>query len=492
VNTDATFNPPGPVAQAYFEADMSDPFPLLMGPVGSAKTTTGLLRALLVSYMLKPSARDGVRRGKFAVIRRLYKDLEKTTMQSWLQWFPKTVGQWRGGAGDPATHIITIPHPKDGGPIELVMEFIALGDLRMEEALRGWEGTGAFIDELDGLPGNSTAFLLTRLGRYHKECGGDLRSVWAATNAPEADNWVVEDYIDNPKPGCKLYRQPGGLDRGAENLHNLPTGYYEKLADNLPAHDKRRFVDNIPGLSRGNDPVYEEFDADAHVSGTPIALLGTPLIVGMDAGGTPAAGIWQRAPNGQWRKLRELTTHLKEAGSITGPIRFGEMLGFLIRELMQTLPRGTPAPTIRGLSDPSAAYGADTANGESTWIDTVARTAGIAVFPAPTNDPTPRQEAYRRLMTRRIDGRTPALLIDPSCRMTIRALARDYRYGHILGQNARRTDKPLKNWASHLIEADQYGLLDGDGYFDAMGRTNARRTQLHVVPKRRVINPFAA
>lgn len=480
------FSPPGPVAQSFFEAGADEPFQLIMGPVGSGKTTAGLMRWLPMSYLLTPSA-DGVRYGKAYIIRRLYKDLEKTTMESWRQWWPKTVGKWTGGAGDPATHNILVQHPVDGGLIDFTAEFIALGDMRMEEALRGREATWAIIDEMDGLPPDSLPFLFGRLGRYHRECGGDLRCVWGMTNAPEADNWVVNDFIDSPKPGHKLWRQPSGLSPQAENLHNLPAGYYEKMAGD--SYYRRRFVENIPGLSRGTDPVYPEFDEDMHMARAPLALLPSRITIGLDAGGTPAAGTWQTGPNGQLRKLRELTTHEKAGGSITGPARFGEMLAAQLHELM-TSARGMREPEVIGFADPSAAHGADTANGESNWMEIVAAKAGIRVFPARTNDPTPREEVYRHyLRAARIDGGTSALLIDPSCTFTRRALQRDYRYGAIAGQNARRTDKPLKNWASHMIEADQYALLDGGAYFSVMGRADRRRTNQRQAPPR-VLNLF--
>ena len=477
------WTPPGPVAQAFFEAGTEDPFICIMGPVGSAKTTTALMRIMRLAFMLKPS-RDGVRYGKFPIIRRLYKDLEATTMQSWQLWFPRTQGKWTGGKGDPATHELPMAHPADGGLVKVLVEFLAIGDQRMEEALRGYEGTAALVDEVDGMPKDSLPFLFSRMGRYRSECGGHLRSVFAAMNAPEADNWTVDAFIDDPAPGWRLYRQPGGLSPNAENVSPLPDGtyalpggraYYEELARTWPAYDKRRFVDCIPGLSRGDNPVYEEFDEDMHMASAPIPLLDSTITIGMDAGGTPAAGIWQRARTGQYRKLRELSTHQKDGGSITGPARFGEMLAQQLHELLQTLPRGRMQPQIRGVADPSAAWGADTANGESNWIEIVSKKAGIPVYPCITNDPTPRQEVYRSLMTKLIDGRQPAILIDPSCKLTKRALARDYRFGQILGSNARRTDKPLKNWASHLVEADQYGLLDNDAYAEIMGRKDARR-----------------
>lgn len=57
----AMFLPPGPVAQQFFECH--DELAVLMGPVGSAKTTTGLMRGVLRSFLQKPGP-DGRRRAK--------------------------------------------------------------------------------------------------------------------------------------------------------------------------------------------------------------------------------------------------------------------------------------------------------------------------------------------------------------------------------------------------------------------------------------------
>jgi len=466
--TALTWQPPGPVAQAFVE-DLASPITLCMGPIAGGKTTAGLMKGLVHSYAWPPGP-GGVRRVKFGVIRRLYKDLEKTTMKSWNEWFPRSMGVWRGAAGDPATHELNLAHPIDGQPIHLTVEFIALGDQRVEEAMRGWEGSFGYIDEVDLMAENTLPWVFSRCGRYPKETLAiNPRAAWGTCNAPDFDSWVVRDFMDEPKPGYTLHRQPGGLDPRAENLAILGPDYYAKLAEVLPPEEKRRLVDNMPGISRDGAPVYAEYNDDVHLSAKPLEVLpGRPLIIGMDAGGTPAAAICQRGADGQWRVLAEITTHEKTAGSITGPNRFGETLAELLAERF----RGLKAHAI---ADPSAAHGADTLAGEASWIDTVARVARIPVMPAPTNDPTPREEALRLPMTRLIDGRKPGLIIDPSCRSVRKALAKDYMFPFIRGAGQlRRADKPLKNWASHLIEALQYACLDGGAYHEVMARGQAR------------------
>jgi hypothetical protein len=481
--TAALWEPPGPVAQAFLECE--DPVALLMGPVGSGKTITGLMRAMVRSY-LWPAAPDGIRRVKFGVIRRLQKDLEKTTMASWNAWFPRTMGNWRGGQGDPATHELNLTHPGDHQPIHMRVEFIALGDQRVEEAMRGWEGSFAFIDEVDLMLPETLAWVWSRCGRYPSETLKiNPKQAWATCNAPEFDNWVLADFMDAPRDGHQLYRQPGGMDPGAENMRNLAPNFYIEMKKVLKKEEARRMVDNMPGISKSGTAVYQEFNDDIHMAKEPLDILDRPLIIGMDAGGTPAAGFWQRASNGQWRKLAELSTHEKIGGSITGPNRFGEELAEILADRFRGL-------AIRAHADPSAAHGADTRAGEASWIDTVARVANIAVAPAPTNDPTPRQEALRLPMTRLIDGRVPGLLIDPSCTLTRKALSRDYFYPLVRSAGTvRQETKPAKNWASHLVEADQYALLDGGAYHEVLGRGQKRAQATRPILRAAQINVFA-
>jgi hypothetical protein len=469
---------PGPVAQAFFE-DITTSMPVLMGPVAGGKTVTGLQKGLVTGYQWPQTpGRPGLREAKFGVIRRLWKDLEATTMKSWFNWFPRSMGTW---LGDPPTHTLLLPHP-DGSQLELTTQFMAFGDLRIEEALRGFEPSFCYVDEVDLAPENALTFLLTRAARFPS---GVLpfapKQVWGTCNAPEEDSWVVRDYIDDVKPGCHLYRQPSGLSSQAENLDVVGRGYYQEMAATMPAFERRRFVENVPGLSRGADAVYSEFNPDLHIAPAPLPVLDRPVIVGMDAGGTPAAGFWQRRANGQWRKLAELSTHAKEHGSITGPNRFGEAMAELLAEKFRGL-------KVHGLADPSAAYGADSANGEASWIDTVARVARIPVRPAPgNNDPSVRMEALRLPMGKLIDGREPAVLICPSCKLTTRAYGRDYRWQVTAG---RRTGI-LKNWASHLVEADQYALLDGGAFHEVMARGKQRAQAFAPAVAQTDFNPFS-
>lgn len=470
---------PGPVAQAFVDAE--EPITVLMGPEGSGKTTSGILKGITEAYRW-PETRRGVTRIRFVMIRRLLKDLEATTQKSWLEWFPRSMGSWRGGKGEPATHEILLSNPR-GGIVEMTAEFVATGDLRVEEAMRGKEFSFAYVDEVDLAPDDILTWTFGRAGRFPSETlARNPKRVWGTCNAPQDGNWVIEDFINEVKPGHRLFRQPSGLSPQAENVQNLGRDWYVKLAQTLPAFERKRRIENIPGLSRNKEAVYQEFNPDVHIAAATLTpLVGRKVIVGADAGGTPGAGFWQEMPDGQWRLYAEISTHAREHGSVTGPTRFGEAIARVAAERFHGF-------TLVGLADPSAAYGADTAGGEEDWIAIVSRVSGIPFRPAPTNSPPVRIEALRLPMTRLIDGRTPGLLIDPSCTLTARALTSEYQWTVTAG---RRGETPLKNWASHLTEAHQYALLDGGHFHQVMARQQVRRVGTRPVMANTEFNVFA-
>lgn len=456
MNSPRPWTSPGPVSSAFIATQA--PVSVLMGPAAGGKTVTALQRGVLMAMRWPPTA-PGLRRCRFLVMRQRMTDMEASTIPSWLHWYPRSMGHFVGKEGSPKRHSLTLRHP-DGGRVELEVHFRGIGEQSVDDALRGFEFSFAYVDECDLMDADVMATLYKRAGRYPSETlASNPRQVWGTCNAPEPDSWVVREMIENPRPGWVLFRQPSGLSPDAENLAVLGPDYYRRQAAVLPDYERKRFVENIPGLLREAAAVYPEFSEALHVSQKPLALLPqAPLRVGVDAGGTPAAALLQRAPDGQWRMLAELSTH--QAEGVVGPRRFGETLASLLAER-------APGVSAEVIADPAAAFGADREAGESSWIEIVARSAGLRVSPARSQDPTLRLEALRRPLSRLLEGGKPGLVLDPSCRLMARALARDYRWQVIAG---RRGDRPVKNWASHLVEAAQYALLDAEGLAEAAVR----------------------
>jgi hypothetical protein len=400
---------------------------------------------------------DGVRYTKWAVVRDTYRNLRKTTIPSWHEWVNPDIGKW--SALEPSTHCFQFAL-LDGSVVDTIVEFIALGDRNIEDVMRGWEGTGIMFDEMDRLLVDALYFALSRVGRYPSKANGSATwsGVWGVWNAADDDNWTTDKFIYNLPEGWAFFRQPGGLDPKAENIDNLPKDYYQKMMLGQEDWFIRRMIHNQIGYSRDGQPVFPEFRDDFHVAASelfPVKEL--PLVIGLDAGRTPAASIDQVMPDGQWLGLDELVTENM------GAVRFGEELN---RLLATEKYRGMRAVCW---ADPSAIFKGQ--NDENSWVDTVRSVTGLTVRPAPgNNNLTPRLDAVRLPLTRLIDGR-PGYLLSPTCKVRRKAMNSGYRYKRVAVQGGVRfEDKPDKNESSHVMDAEQYGKLGGGEYIEVMGR----------------------
>ena len=99
------------------------------------------------------------------------------------------------------------------------------------------------------------------------------------------------------------------MDEGAENLPNLPPGYYLKAMAGKDEQWVRVYVHGTYGFVLDGKPVYPEYRDSVHCRSEGFAAIQrVPLLIGMDFGLTPAAVFGQTMPNGQWRKHSELVT----------------------------------------------------------------------------------------------------------------------------------------------------------------------------------------
>ena len=371
---------------------------------------------------------------------------------------PREVGSFVGSENAPATHRVQF-NLSDDTAVDFQADFVGIGENAVEDVLRGYEPTAFYLNEADLLAKEVFTYALGRAGRYPdmSEGGPSWYGVLMDCNAPELSNWLYQDVFTQTAEelaaaGIALFRQPSGLSPQAENLDNLPPGYYANQVATAPDWYVRRMIKNQPGFSRAGKPCYPEFNDALHVPDHDLALVrGLPLIIGMDAGLNPAAAFGQRMPNGAWRIVDEL---VGEPG--TGPVRFGEALA---RRLKEPMFDGVGA--IRGWADPSAAYGADDKGGELTWIQIVTEKTGLRIDGAPTNKLIPRLEAVRLPITRLIDGQ-PGFLISPRCRVLREGFNAGYRFRKLNPNDERYAEEPEKNAYSHPHDALQY-LLSGGG-----------------------------
>lgn len=456
------FNPSkiGPVAAAFFEDRSSAA--CIMGPIGSAKTSVSLIKLLLAACQQKPNS-SGVRYTKFAVIRDTYRNLWNTTIASWKSWIPLTIGEFSGGKNEPGKHHLRF-NLSDGTIVDTLIEFIAIGDNNVEDVMRGWEGTGAYLNEADRLAEDVFHYVYGRVGRYPSipACGvkASWYGVWCDMNAPDEENYMADLFIFHKPDDYAFYQQPGGREPNAENLQNLPDGYYTKQLSGQTDYYIRRMIDNKLGYSRDGQPVYPEYNDTMHVANNPLMpITGLPIDIGFDCGLTPAGVIGQQDSTGHWRILKEII-----ADGI-GAKRFGE----LVARVLNTDFKGFK---IRSCTcDPAGMSKSAGDENERSWRDIVANTTRLYIRPAPTNAITPRLDCVKMVLNRMIDG-TPGFILNPDCRVLRKGFNSGYRFKKVADSNTKVliSDSPDKNEYSHPHDALQYLLLGAGEYNETMGR----------------------
>lgn len=446
------WKPPGPVAGAFMHS--SARVQAIMGPLGSGKTQTVFTKCVMLAAAQKRSPIDGKRYFKVCVVRDTYRKLWDTTIQSWFKLIPQDACLWSGGNGDPAKCVVNMKLGEND-EARLYLDFIAIGEQRAEEAMRGYEPSAFYFNEADLLEEDVFTHAVSRIGRFPdmRHGGPSWYGMLLDFNAPNVESWVYQRIVQAAEAGIAFYRQPSALSADAENIANLPPDYYDNLAINQPEWWRRRFIRNEYGFSRDGKPIYPEFIDSQHVSSTPLKpTRGLPLILGFDAGLSPACAITQHMPNGQWRVYEEV---IAEVG--TGAARFGETIAQVLKD------RYADWRTITAWADPSAAYGGDKEDeaAGATWIEIVGAKAGLMLLAAPSNNPTVRWEAVRRPLTRSIDAH-PGFLLSPACKVLRAGFNSEYRFRRMQVPGAPRYDERAeKNSASHIHDALQYALSGG-------------------------------
>lgn len=487
-----TMVPVGPVAHRFVH-DQSY-MKTIMGPFGSAKTTT-TFQAIIMAGLWQHTAPDGVKYSRGCITRPTYGQLEDTVMKDWFAWFPKTRDNWKG---DRLEHTVVLDIPGIA-KLNINVLFRACEDrIKAEQIFKGMQLTWLWPNEIDTQDPGILEFGLPRLGRYPPAAKGGCNwyGMFADMNAPDVDNYTYDLLINEnmglppeveaalreklgPNFRISFHRQPGGLDPDAENLMNLPEGYYERLMVGKTTNWIRRFVHNNFGAVRNGQPVYEEFNDEIHTAKDPLKpLAGVPVGMAVDGGSTPAALFGQRDDMGRIRWLAEVVVfapgkeHTLEQMDAES---FGELCGKFWKEHFGT------CDFAGAWGDPAAWYGAEDKHSWVTLFWTafkkeVGRAANKwKLKPAPMqheNRLPERLKAVRDPLKQMIGGQ-PAFQLSPSCKITRRGFNNGYVIVRVqLSEGGGRwTDKPLKNDYSHVHDAGQYlnlgltrvGSVDDDG-----------------------------
>ncbi len=456
--------PQGRVLQQY--ANCYDRVAFIMGPLGSGKTIQSCINVFKHMREQEPN-QENVRPSRWYAIRNTYPDLFGTTIKDWLSMYGE-LGQFKQGNKEPPTHFLKFKL-EDGTTVEAEMIFIALDREEHIKKLRGSQATGFWHNEIKELPKAVIDMADLRHGRYPSMVSGGVKPTWNGmigdTNAPDEDHWYYELAEEDKPEGWSFFRQPGGLIRmgkgiatkfiqnpAAENIKNLPKGYYTRgMAGKAQDWIKVNLCNEYGSVADGK-PVYPEWNDAIHAAPDVLpAIKGIPLELAWDFGLTPACIISQVTPRGQWRIVDELVSEgmgiRQFAKNVVLPYLASEYPSFAIDE--------------DGIADPAGIQRVGT--DERTVFDEL-EDAGLPARPASTNNFLPRREAVAGFLTRLIDGQ-PALLVSPKAKVTRKGFSGGYRFRRIqVAGEARFMDKPEKNAASHPHDAVQYQALKLDAH----------------------------
>ena len=426
----------------------SEPFiSLIVGPVGSTKTTAGIMK---IAYHAKQMAkcRDGVRRSRAIWVRNTREQLRDTSIPDVLRWFPD--GQ--AGAYLKSEYKFILKFDD----VECEILFRGLDDSNDVRRLLSLQASFGILDEFREINPDIFNALQGRLGRYPSKLDNtvgcvtdDGRSnahIWGMTNPPDMDTFW-ERYLSEPPANAECFFQPSGLSQEADWIEFLPDGYYENLAEGKSEDWVDVYINAKFGKSLSGQPVFRAFDRDMHVADRAlnyIKLSTNPLVIGMDFGLTPACTISQIDPMGRFLTYACLTS------DGMGTLRFCR------EKLKPLLANRFPGMPVLVIGDPAGQQRAQT---DERSVFDILKSEGFRVVAAKTNSVVARLSAVDKLLTRVVDGK-PAMLIDPECRDLINALRGGYRYK--VKSSGDVEDKPEKNRYSHIADAFQYACLHAD------------------------------
>ena len=430
---------------------------LIMGPVGSGKTSGSIMEILRRCSQQPKSKVDGLRYSRWAIIRNTTPQLRDTTIKSFLYWVPDgVIGTWR--TTEKVFHL-------QFNDVRAEIMFRALDGPQDIGNLLSLELTGAYLNEFREIHPEIVNPLLGRLGRYPAQKSTE-EPYWYGligdTNPPNIESWWwammegldPEDRNHKEKPnGWRVFKQPSGRSPTAENVENLPTGYYS--TEGKSEEYVRVYIDGDYGRSNDGFPVYDKvFVPSLHVSDTPLTPVRSstyPVIVGLDFGRTPAAVLCQYDYRGRLIIFDEIIS--QNMGIET----FCRNL--LLPKLQEKEYTGLPVIVV---GDPAGQQKSQI--NEESPFDVLKRMGFREVRPALSNKPERRQGAMEALLLQQEEGKG-RVIIDKKAKMLINGLSFGYIYGQTKGGELRQVgerSRPqvVKNMYSHICEATEYVALD--------------------------------
>jgi hypothetical protein len=214
----------------------TEPYSLVVGPVGSGKTVANIIKPFVWALEQEPGP-DNIRRFKAAIVRNTMPELMRTTIETYTSFFTREqFGDIRRSS--PLSHrIVWEPQGRKGGYFETEpsetgnglrwtpyddnspgldyhVDFFALDRPQQVKSLLSYEATYIFFNEIREIPKAIVDAAGDRVGRYPSIAKGGVMptkfGVAGDTNPPDETHWIYEFYRDPPK-GWAVRKQPPGL-----------------------------------------------------------------------------------------------------------------------------------------------------------------------------------------------------------------------------------------------------------------------------------------
>lgn len=400
---------------------------ILAGPVGGGKTSACII-AILENAIGQEPDEDGFRRSRHLVVRSTVPQLRQTTIKSFLDWLPPGVfGRYLSSE---KTYYLEF------SDVRAEILFLSLEDEADIRKLLSLETTTCYINEMketsqaviEGVIGTK------RIGRYPSRKSGPGATYpcfMADTNMPAEDTYHF-NIMEGLEGDWVTFKQPGGRSPNAENLEFLPPDYYS--TEGLTEEYVRVFIDCEYGTSREGMPVFRQtFINDFHVAKDPLVSIHSPdypLLIGLDAGLTPAAIIGQMSPSGRLNILGECFTPKNESIG---------MERFLTNRLIPMLRSKFSGAAAFVIVDPAAMQKSQAT--EETVFQIIEK-SGLKVRIAASNKLELRISSAETLFGRQVGGKA-GVLIDAGCTGLLGALRHGYKFA--LRRDGDTEDKPLKD-----------------------------------------------
>lgn len=449
------YEPPPTVAE--FMLDDSR-IRVIVGPLGSGKSMGCIMELMRRAALQTPF--QGVRYTKFALIRNTLQQLRQTVLAD-VRDYLKDIATYY--ATDSTIQIrVTMP---DGTRIHSDWMLLPLDTKEDVRRLLSLQLTGAWINELREVPFDIIRPLLGRTGRYPSKANGGFtwRGIIADTNPWDTDSPYHARCVLEPHPRWRLFHQPSGISQEAENVANLPDGYYEDLMDGRDEEWSAVHVESQWGTSNAGQAVFRRsFHAAEHVRDMRVLVNpNRPLLVGMDFGRTPCALIGQPDSYGRLLIFKEV---------VTEDMGLHQMLDEKLRPVLMQPPFAGRRVVVVG--DPSGIYKGQI-NEETPF--SVLKEHGFLAKPANTNNIGPRLLAVERALRNPIMGEPGLQICREGCPTLIHALGNKYRYRKKRDGQLEDLPEKLHPW-SDIADSLQYFCLGAQA--NLIGRVIAREQRM--------------